>query len=204
MIVKKTRRSIQFLKTTAIGGLLFLLPLIVVAALITQVAPILIQIAYFVRDNLPAIQSVNISFIASIVLGALLLLCFAAGMIARWSISKRLTKLFEKQLLLLFPRYAILKDHMADTIGGQENRPNSKSVLVTLHDRQMIGFESERSDDGHRVVVYLPGSPDTWAGTTMIVSASQVTPLDRTFGDTVTIHEQMGLGSLAFIKSNST
>jgi hypothetical protein len=38
----------------------------------------------------------------------------------------------------------------------------------------------------------------------MIVSASQVTPLDRTFGDTVTIHEQMGLGSLAFIKSNTT
>ena len=65
----------------------------------------------------------------------------------------------------------------------------------------MIGFESERSEDGQQVVVYLPGSPDTWAGTTIIVQASQVAQLNRSFGDTVTIHEQMGRGTLQLIQS---
>ena len=148
MIVKKTRRSIQFLRTTAIGGLLFLLPLIVVAALVSQVAPILLEVSTFLHDYLPDTNSISISTIVSAVLALLVILCFIAGMIARWSISQRLTKLFEKNLLLLFPRYAILKDQMADTIGGEENRPDTQSVLVTLADRQMIGFESERSEDG--------------------------------------------------------
>ena len=199
MIVKKTRRSIQFLRTTAIGGLLFLLPLIVVAALVSQVAPILLEVSTFLHDYLPDTNSISISTIVSAVLALLVILCFIAGMIARWSISQRLTKLFEKNLLLLFPRYAILKDQMADTIGGEENRPDTQSVLVTLADRQMIGFESERSDDGKKVVVYLPGAPDTWAGSTIIVESSQVITLDRTFGETVSIHENMGRGSLEFI-----
>ena len=201
MIVRKTRRSIQFLRTTAIGGLLFLLPLIVLATLISQVAPILLQVAHFLRDNLPATDSVSISLIVSVVVGLLLLLCFAAGMVARWSISRRLTKFFEKNLLLLFPRYAILKDQMADTIGGIENRPNTKSVVVTLADRIVIGFEAERSEDKSQVVVYLPGSPDTWAGSTIIVNASQVQTLDASFGETVSIHEQMGRGSLHLTKT---
>ncbi len=201
MIVKKTRRSIQFLRTTAIGGLLFLLPLIVVAALVSQVAPILIQAASFVQESLPLVNTVSVSFLVSLALAILLLLCFIAGMVARWSISQRLAKAFEKNLLLLFPRYAILKDQMADTIGGDENRPDTQSVIVTLADRQMIGFESERSEDGQQVVVYLPGSPDTWAGTTIIVQASQVAQLNRSFGDTVTIHEQMGRGTLQLIQS---
>ena len=199
MIVKKTRRSIQFLRTTAIGGLLFLLPLIVVAALASQVAPILLEVSTFLHDYLPDTNSISISTIVSAVLALLVILCFVAGMIARWSISQRLTKLFEKNLLLLFPRYAILKDQMADTIGGEENRPDTQSVLVTLADRQMIGFESERSEDGKKVVVYLPGAPDTWAGSTIIVESSQVITLDRTFGETVSIHENMGRGSLEFI-----
>ena len=199
MIVKKTRRSIQFLRTTAIGGLLFLLPLIVVAALVSQVAPILLEVSTFLHDYLPDTNSISISTIVSAVLALLVILCVIAGMIARWSISQRLTKLFEKNLLLLFPRYAILKDQMADTIGGEENRPDTQSVLVTLADRQMIGFESERSEDGKKVVVYLPGAPDTWAGSTIIVESSQVITLDRTFGETVSIHENMGRGSLEFI-----
>ena len=199
MIVKKTRRSIQFLRTTAIGGLLFLLPLIVVAALVSQVAPILLEVSTFLHDYLPDTNTISISTIVSAVLALLVILCFIAGMIARWSISQRLTKLFEKNLLLLFPRYAILKDQMADTIGGEENRPDTQSVLVTLADRQMIGFESERSEDGKKVVVYLPGAPDTWAGSTIIVESSQVITLDRTFGETVSIHENMGRGSLELI-----
>ena len=169
------------------------------AALVSQVAPILLEVSTFLHDYLPDTNSISISTIVSAVLALLVILCFIAGMIARWSISQRLTKLFEKNLLLLFPRYAILKDQMADTIGGEENRPDTQSVLVTLADRQMIGFESERSEDGKKVVVYLPGAPDTWAGSTIIVESSQVITLDRTFGETVSIHENMGRGSLEFI-----
>ena len=41
MIVRESKRWIRFLKTTAIGGLIVLLPLIVLSALIAQVASII-------------------------------------------------------------------------------------------------------------------------------------------------------------------
>jgi uncharacterized membrane protein len=203
MIVKKTRRSIQFMKTTAIGGLLFLLPLIVLAALISQVAPLAIQAGSQIQEYIPTQTSASVAFLLSLSITVILLLCFVAGMIARWSISQRLAKVFEKNLLLLFPRYAILKDQMADSIGGDDVRPNVKSVLVQLTDRQVIGFESERSADGKQVAVYLPGSPDSWSGFTAIVNANQVTQLERSFGEIVSICEQMGRGSFDLITDGS-
>jgi uncharacterized membrane protein len=66
----------------------------------------------------------------------------------------------------------------------------------------VIGFETERSREGDQVVVYLPGSPDSWAGSVAIVHADQVESLKVTFGETVTICEQMGRGSFALIKQS--
>lgn len=199
MIVKKSRRWIQFLKTTAIGGLLFLLPLIVLGALAAQIAPILSSIANFLHQHIPVKTPTGIAFLISLAIAIVLLLCFAAGMIAQWSIGKRLSGVFEKNLLLLFPRYAIIREQMADTIGGQRDRPQLKSVLVRLNDRQLVGFETDRSNDGNQVAVFLPGSPDTWSGSVAIVDADRVESLPATFGETVTACEQLGRGSFGLI-----
>lgn len=202
MIVKKSKRWIRFLKTTAIGGLLFLLPLIVLGALISQITPIVLSVAEFLHEHIPVKTATGIAFLISLSIAVIMLLCFAAGMVARWSIGQRVSKVFEKNLLLLFPRYAILKDQMADTIGGSHTRPQMKPVLVRLADRQVIGFETERSQDGGQVVVYLPGSPDSWAGSVAIVPADQVESLKVGFGEAVSICEQLGRGSLALIKKS--
>jgi uncharacterized membrane protein len=200
MIVKKSKRWIGFLKTTAIGGLLFLLPLIVVGAIVSQVAPIIYNLAVWLNGHLPVRTATGVAFLVSLAIAILLLLCFAAGMIAKWSIGRRVSGIFEKNLLLLFPRYAILKDQMADSIGGPQNRPQMKPVRVQLHEHQMIGFETERSEDGRQVAVYLPGSPDTWAGYVVIVDVDRVEPLAITFGEAVTSCEQLGRGAFALGK----
>ena len=197
MIVKKSKRWIRFLRTTAIGGLLFLLPLIVLGALAAQLAPIVTSIATFIQEHneqIPVHTPAGIALLTSLSIAILLSLCFAAGLIAKWSIGQRVSGLFEKNLLLLFPRYTILKDQMADTIGGRDNRPQMKSVLVKLHDQRLIGFETDRSRDGHQVAVYIPGSPDTWAGYLTLVDADRVESLSMTFGDTVSTCEQLGRG----------
>ncbi len=203
MIVKKSKRWIGFLKTTAIGGLLFLLPLIVIGALISQVASIAYPLAIWLGQYLPVKTPAGIAFLISLAFAILLLLCFAAGMIAKWSIGKRMSGLFEKNVLLLFPRYAIIKEQMADTIGGNHNRPQMKPVLIRLDERQLIGFETERSEDGGRVAVYIPGSPDTWAGYVAILEADRIEPLALTFGETVATCEQLGRGSFARIAKGS-
>ncbi len=206
MIVRKSRRWIRFLKTTAIGGLIFLLPLIVLSALIAQVASIISGIEPTLRQFLPDLFKTpsGIALLIWLTIIVLVLLCFGAGLLARWSFGQRLSRLFEKNLLMLFPRYAIIKEQMADTIGGRENRPQMKAVMVRLDDRRMVGFETERSDDGSQVAVYLPGSPDTWAGRVAIFDADRIESLPASFGDTAAAFEQVGRGSFALMRKKDS
>jgi uncharacterized membrane protein len=195
----------RFLRTTAIGGVLFLLPLIVVSILIGQVVPIVLSIAHALEKVLPdAIKTVGgISVLILLSVGILLVLCFAAGVLARISLSRRVSAAFEKKLVLLFPRYAIIRDQMVDTLGGGHARPQMKPVIVQHEGMKRIAFETERSDELRTVTVYLPGSPDPWAGSVAMFPADQVEPLEADFGKAVATCEQMGRGAMGLMKKAS-
>ena len=190
----------RFLKTTAIGGLLFLLPLIVIGALIGQVVPIILTVAEVLGDMIPFKTPGGIALLILLAFVVVLLLCFGAGLLARRSLGKRISETFEKYLLLLFPRYAILKDQMAGSIGGDTTKPRMKPVLAKFDDSVRIGFEIERNDVG-LVTVYLPGAPDPWSGITVLMNTERVQPMDIEFGDAITLCEQLGRGSAALLAS---
>ncbi len=176
----------RFLKTTAIGGLLFLLPLIVIGALIGQLVPIILTVAEALGEYIPFKTPGGISLLILLAFVVVLLLCFGAGLLARRSLGKRISETFEKYLLLLFPRYAILKDQMAGSIGDDATKPRMKPVLAKFNDSLRIGFEIERNDVG-LVTVYLPGAPDSWSGRSVLLRADHVEALDIEFGDAVAI-----------------
>ena len=102
--MKQRGSPLRFLRTTAIGGLLFLLPLIVVGALIGQVVPIVLTIAESLGGILPGVVKTpgGISLLILLAIVVLLLLCFGAGILARKSFGRSLSEAFEKKLLLLF------------------------------------------------------------------------------------------------------
>ncbi len=203
--MKQLSRPIRFLRTTAIGGLLFLLPLIVLGALIGQVVPIVMTIAGSLGEILPGFVKTpgGIALLMLMAIAVLLLLCFAAGLLARWSLGRNLSVAFEKKLVLFFPRYAILKDQMADSIGGDQAKAQMKPVVVRFDDAVRIGFETERSADLGLVAVYLPGSPDPWAGKVVLVKPDRVESLPADFGATVATCEQLGRGSAALLAQST-
>lgn len=200
MIVKNSKRFINSLKTTAIGGLLFLLPLIVLGALGGQIAPVVVSITSALNEYLPVKTATGIAILVGLSIMIILLLCFAAGMIARWSLGRKISTAFEKKLALFFPRYSILKDQMADTIGGDETRPQMKPVLVLFDECQRIAFETERDEKQGLATIYLPGSPDPWSGKVVILKLDRITRLDADFGHTAATCEQLGRGSIAMIE----
>jgi uncharacterized membrane protein len=199
--MKQSRNTIRFLRTTAIGGLLFLLPLIVVGALVGQVVPIVLSIAESLGEILPGFVKTpgGIALLIVLAIVILLFLCFGAGLVARRSFGRNLSDAFEKKLVLLFPRYAILKDQMADSIGGGQTETQMKPVLIRFDDSMRIGFETERSEDARLVSVYLPGSPDPWAGFVAVIDTDRVEPLNADFGVAVASYEQLGRGSIALL-----
>ena len=192
------KKSFGFLKTTAIGGLIFLLPLIVIGALVGQIVPIVLTVAEVLSDYIPVKTPAGIAMLIALSIGIVLLMCFAAGLIARWSIGKKLSRFVEKNLILLFPRYAIYREQLKGSIGGDQNKPEMIPVLVRFDDVTRIAFQAERTE-GPLISIYLPGSPDPWSGYVVFMTPDRVELLDIPFSEALGICERMGRESLHFL-----
>lgn len=184
-------RFASFLKTTAIGGLLFLLPIVVIGALLGYLYKIIASFYEPLKKFIPVDTAVGIAGLFLLAVAVVTVLCFFCGLLTRRAFARKFTQTIERQLVTVFPKYAIYKDLLAGNIGGAENRPTLVPVTVQLNDLTRIAFETERLVDG-RVVVYLPGAPDTWAGSVALVSPDQVTSLNVPLSEVVGIFEKLG------------
>jgi len=188
-------RKIGFLKTTAIGGLLFLLPLIVVGALLGQAVPIVLAIADFLGRFLPTRSVGGVSILVVLAIACVVGLGFAAGVVARLSLGRRFSGWMERNLLVLFPRYAIVRDQMAGKVGGGFIEATLKPVLVTFDDHQALAFESDRTSE--LVAIFLPGAPDMWSGQFIMVPPERVAALDLEFWRANAMCKRLGRESAA-------
>ena len=198
--MKQAIKTFGFLKTTAIGGLFFLLPLIVLGALVGQVVPIIRAVTESLHSVIKVDTPSGIALLVGVAILIIVLACFVAGVLARRSIGQKLNLLFEKNISMLFPRYTIIKEQMRGSIGGKSLKPNMKPVVVRLQDHRAIGFQMEVLDDD-QVAIYLPGAPDAWSGRVILVSATQIQPLHAEFWNTVLIFGELGRGSKSVLET---
>ena len=75
-----------------------------------------------------------------------------------------------------------------------EREKTLKTVLAKFDDYSQIAFEVERLSDG-RAIVFLPGAPDAWSGSTVVVDADRITPLDLKSLEVVRLAKNLGKGS---------
>jgi uncharacterized membrane protein len=176
------------------------LPFAIVVFLIGQLAEIIWSIAQPLAQYLPTLN-LSFGFISTATIAAtllLVLLCYLAGLAARRSIANRFAGTIEKNLLLLFPRYAVLKEQFASNLGGKVVAQPMKPVLVQLEGAARLGFEADRAATG-LVSVYLPGSPDPWQGIIVHVAPDRVQALAADFSAAVALCESMGRASAAVV-----
>lgn len=191
-VAPKASGKLEFLKATAIGGIFFLLPLIIIGGFLIKLGQFSIIAAKSLEAFIP-IQAVG-GYLLLDVAGLLLvvLACFAAGLIAQRSFAKRFTERIEKQLQIAFPRYSIVKDRLSGNIGGQQFKSDLKTVLVHGHDGcYRLGIEVERTCE-EWATIYFPGSPDPWSGSVAIVPNSQLQNLEVDFIAAMTTLEKLG------------
>jgi uncharacterized membrane protein len=194
-MIKPVNKSLGFLKTTALGGAIFLLPLIVLGALLGEVAQIVITVAEALNKALPIESAQAWTLFVLLAIVVLLAACFVAGLAARWTFGQRLSAWMERTLTLFFPRYVIVKARMAGSIGGEHAKTELKPVLVAFDDMSRIAFEVERQASGF-VTIYLPGAPDPWAGSVVYVEENRVRPLNVEFSEALAVFERLGRDSV--------
>jgi uncharacterized membrane protein len=200
---ERVTKTVGFLKTTAIGGLVFLLPLAVIGGLLGYVFNVVMVIYEPLAEHWPVSGPAATAILFLLAVGILVLLCFLCGLAARRAIARKFSQTIEKHLVMVFPKYAIYKDILAGNIGGDTLAPTLVPVTVRLDDAIRIGYEAGRTQQG-LVIAYLPGSPDPWMGTVVLVEPDRVQPLDVDFGETSAICERLGRDSELLLASVRT
>lgn len=191
---RQIRRSFGFLRTTAIGGLLFLLPLIVIGALLGYLYSIVSAVYVPLKEIIPVDTAAGFAALFMAAVAIVLLACFFAGLMARRAIAKKFSKTVEKQLMMVFPKYAVYKEILAGNFGDVRHAPMLRPVSVRFDDYECLAFEADRIPDG-RVVIYVPGAPDSWIGSVLLVEEERVARLSIPLPEAVGIFERLGRDS---------
>ena len=192
------KRSVKPLTTTLIGGVVFLLPLIVVIYVLGHGLALAARAAAPLVALLPQKDIGGITLASVVALALLLLLCFGAGLLARAAVGRAFADRFEERLQMLYPRYSVIKA-MSQGLHGALGQRVLKPVMARFDDHELIAFDIERLDDG-RVVLYLPGAPDAWSGSVVLVPAERVQPLDIDPAQLARSMQRLGLGTAALLR----
>jgi uncharacterized membrane protein len=187
--------SFSPLKTTLIGGVVFLFPLIVLLYVLGQGVALVKGVAQPLAAVLPVEQVGGIAVVTPAALVLLLLLCYGARLLARAAFARKLSAGFEARLNTLYPRYTVIKA-MTQGLHGAAVQKVLQPVLVNFDDHQAVAFDMDRLADG-RVVIYLPGAPDVWGGTVVLVASERVQPLAIDVGALTNTLRSLGTGSAA-------
>ncbi|KAA5539336.1 DUF502 domain-containing protein [Roseiconus nitratireducens] len=187
-------RPVGFLRSMAVGGVIFLLPLIVVGWFVGKAASVVYVVAIFLQQTLNITTAYGYAMVTAAALALVVLACFAAGVVARMTLGRKLSGLIERHLTMIFPRYSIYKDQVAGGIGGDLARDRMKPILVEVNGVKRPALEIERAGDG-TTTIYFPGAPDPWSGTIGFLPADQVQSLEVEIGQFLAIFERLGRDS---------
>jgi uncharacterized membrane protein len=187
------RRIWQFVKTTVLGGAIFLLPIAATLVIIVKAGKMAVDAATPLAEKLPFPKGEAVLAVYVIGAIALALVSFAAGVFARSLSTKISTASFlEDRILNRFPPYVAIRKQ-TDRLAGIERDENLKPVLVRVQNGWQIGFLVDAFSDGH-VAVFIPGAPDPSSGVVQILSSDNVTPINISQGDVIACLEQTGRG----------
>jgi uncharacterized membrane protein len=190
----------SFLKATLVGGLMFLVPVVLIALVLRHALQFAGKIAKPLAAVLPVSHVAGVA-VTTIIAGALLLfIAFLAGLVSRTGPGRRVTHWFEESILGGMPQYRMVKS-LTEGLTQLEGGAGMQPVLMRGDEGWMLGYQMEELPNGWRVV-FLPASPTPMSGNVMYVEAARVQPLDLSMREAMQLVKRLGIGSAEKLRGN--
>jgi uncharacterized membrane protein len=181
------------MKTTILGGALFLVPLVFVVLILSKAFEISMLLAAPIERLIPLNRVAGVALADLLAILLIIFVCYLAGLAAHFGPIAARVKRVEDLLIDILPGYVIAKG----VVGGVTKNDTAKSVLhpvmVSFDDYDQIAFEIERFDN--KAVVFLPGAPSAWSGASVVVDLARVKKLDLPPHKVVSLLRVMGRGT---------
>lgn len=182
-----------FLKATIAGGLLFLLPVVLIVIVLGYAMRLAGKVAKPISEFLPVDAVVGVGGVTVLSALVLVFISFFAGFVARTNAGKRIMRWSENSLLGGLPQYQLVKS-MAEGLAHVESAESVHPALVSIEGGWQIGYLLEPLENGW-VTVFLPQAPTPMSGNVMYLPADRVRPLGITMLQAMAIVKRMGVGS---------
>jgi uncharacterized membrane protein len=192
------KKITTIIKPILIGGLFFLVP---VGLLVVILGKVFTLTARLFDPLLKPFHNIDVAGVAvKQIVGffILLLICLAAGLLARTAIAKRFLRWLEDSVLRHVPGYLFLK-HMGENVAGLEKQ-DMKIVLARVDDGWQISFLIEQIDD-NMYTVFVPNAPSVMSGSVYHVEKDRIMWVDMTRKQAVNCIRQLGIGSASILKN---
>jgi uncharacterized membrane protein len=184
---------LDFIRTTVIGGLLVIVPVVITFEVLARLVHILIAALRPLTDWLPPwMPFANVVAVAIIVA-----ICFVAGVIAKTQIGTRIAGRLE-QYLERVPGYVLFRT-IVRRVGGAEESEQFAVALVEIEDGLCPAFLVEEHDDG-QWTVFVPAVPTPTMGSIYIFPKEKVHRVDVPFTVAVRCVTHWGSGSRELLR----
>jgi uncharacterized membrane protein len=193
-VPSEEKQMFRFIKTTVLGGIVFLIPVIIFTFVIRKALEFTNKLATPLAKLLPVDSVGDLAITHLLAILILILICFLSGIAAKTTYARKLVKSLEANFLEKIPAYALAKAKAETMFSGEDSVGSKKPVMVRFDDSWQFAFEIDRVEDD-KAVLFLPGSPDPWSGAVSIVALERITPLDITIKSVTGLMKHLGKGT---------
>jgi uncharacterized membrane protein len=164
----------QFVRTTVVGGLFFLAPIVVLIVILAKAFDYAKKGLDAVVVQIPAASILTAGEATALAVALVALVCFLAGLVARTVTAQRLIDALESSVLTKIPAYDYLKQESASALGVAEIA-ELPVVFVPMEGGWQLGVQTEAMSDG-LVSIFVPGAPNPHSGSVFFFSTDTVRP----------------------------
>lgn len=189
----------KFFTNMFIGGLIVLLPIIIVIQILKWFFSIFEETSRPLTDYLISLYSVSDPTAVMFSMLSVFAVFSVIGMLVRTRIGNGLYQFFEKHLLFRIPGYKAIKE-ITDQVSGKQKGLFRKVVLVSLADKgfSVTGFVVDEIGDSHSTV-FVPCGPNPTTGFIYHVNNEAITDVDVSIETAMKTVISCGSGASQFI-----
>ena len=190
----------EFIKTTLIGGAVFLIPLVLVLFVLGYAISLARDALHPLLPLLELVQigpfgGVGLLTVLAVVV--VLLVSFAAGVFARTRSGMRLTGYVENSALGRLPQYRMIRTMMG-TLSPGEPSDDTRAALLAVEAGWQLCYVVETLENGW-LAVFVPAAPSPMTGSVMYYPPDRVRQLKISVVQAAGILRSLGAGSAALL-----
>ncbi|MFH6933771.1 DUF502 domain-containing protein [Flavobacterium sp. YO12] len=190
---------LKIIKATFLGGILFLVPLVVLLIVLEKGYGIIQKTTLPLVNNLPRVNVLGIAIQELIGILIIILICFIAGVLAKTANAKKLIQKLEDGILSFVPGYSFMKS-MNENILGFESNEDLKVILVPTDAGLQFAFLIEQINE-NQFTVFIPDAPNPWSGSVVFVEKKDITDIQITQKQALACIRKLGYGSKELLKN---